>query len=353
MKLSWLFICLVVLAFFAPSPATAVPESPLAVVATLPDYAWLAKRIGGDRVTVQHIVRGDQDAHFIRPKPSFITMVKNADLLIATGLDLELWLPTVVDKSGNTMVRSGQPGYVAASQGMKLLEIPTILSRIEGGLHIHGNPHVTNSPLMVRVAARNIATGLATRDPEGREYYQARVKKLLEELDRRLYGQELVKLLGSKTLNKLAASGKLVPFITSKSYRGKKLSEYAGGWVGKMLPLAGVSVTTYHKNWIYFLKLFGMVETGTVEPRPGIPPSPRHVAELITLMKEREVRIILAANYFDEHKVRTIAESVGAIPVIVPLYVGGVPGTEDYFKLFDYWVEQLVRAGHEAGIIPQ
>ena len=115
-----------------------------------------------------------------------------------------------------------------------------------------------------------------------------------------------------------------------------------------MLPMRGLEIVTYHKNWVYFLTLFGLEEAGTVEPKPGIPPSPRHVAELTELMRERGIRLILAANYFDEHKVRSIAESVGAVPVIVPLYVGGAQGVDDYVELVDLWVDSLVRAAQTA-----
>jgi ABC-type Zn uptake system ZnuABC Zn-binding protein ZnuA len=341
-------IAILLLAVVTGGPSAVAGEEKLEVVTTLPDYAWLAERIGGDRVRVRHIVRGDQDAHFIRPKPSFITMVQEADLLVATGLDLELWLPTVVDRSGNRAVRSGMDGYVAASQGMTLLEKPGTLSRIEGGLHIHGNPHVTSSPIQIAVAARNIATGLARNDPEGRELFMRNFEKIRDDLDRRLYGERLVSLLGRETLTKLAKTDKLVPFVTKHSYRGKKLSEYAGGWLGKMLPLAGTPIVTYHKNWVYFLTIFGIEDAGTVEPKPGIPPSPKHVSDLIETMRKRRIGIMLAANYFDEHKVRTIAERVGAVPVIVPMYVGGAPGTETYPKLFDRWVESLVAASAKA-----
>ena len=140
----------------------------LRVVTTLPDYAVLARAIGGHRISVKAIVHGDQDAHFIRPKPSFVDMLKNSDVLIATGLDLELWLPTVVNKSGNLRVRSGQPGYVSAAHGIHLLEKPKSASRIEGGVHIYGNPHITCSPLNIRNAARNITTGLIKNDPGGK-----------------------------------------------------------------------------------------------------------------------------------------------------------------------------------------
>jgi ABC-type Zn uptake system ZnuABC Zn-binding protein ZnuA len=327
--------------------AGAAPEAKLRVVTTLPDYAVFARRLGGDRVHVEHIVRGDQDAHFIRPKPSFITMVRRADLLVATGLDLEMWLPTVVDKSANHRVRSGERGYVSASQGMPLLQKPGTLSRIEGGLHIYGNPHVTCSPLLMKVAVRNIAVGLARNDPDNRDRYLKEAERVEAELDERLFGKRLLELLGSKALTRLGLSGRLVGFLEKHDYRGKPLTEYAGGWLRKMLPLRSQPIVTYHRNWIYFLTLFGIEEAGTIEPKPGIPPSPRHVAGLTKLMRERKIRLILAANYFDEHKVRSIAESVGAKPVIVPLYVGGVQGIDDYVELVDLWVDSLVRAARK------
>jgi ABC-type Zn uptake system ZnuABC Zn-binding protein ZnuA len=330
--------------------APVLGEPVLNVVTTLPDYAHFAARIGGDRVKVAAIVRGDQDAHFIRPKPSFVTLVQEADVLIATGLDLEMWLPTVIDKSGNNRIRSGQIGFVAASQGMKLLEKPATLSRIEGGIHVFGNPHVTCSPLHMKVALRNIATGLAKNDAEGRDLYMKNLEALENEIDRRLFGEELLGILGGQTLTKLGLSGQLVPFLTGQSYRGKALSAYAGGWLRKMLALQSQPIVTYHKNWVYFLTLFAIEEAGTVEPKPGIPPSPKHVAELKKTMRERQIKIILAANYFDEHKVRSIAESVEAVPVIVPLYVEGIPGVESYFELVDYWVDSLVEAVKSANM---
>jgi ABC-type Zn uptake system ZnuABC Zn-binding protein ZnuA len=319
------------------------------VVATLPDYASVARAIGGNRVSVNAIVRGDQDAHFIRPKPSFVDMVRTADVLIATGLDLELWLPTVVDKAGNTHVRSGRPGYVAAAQGMDLLEIPDILSRSEGGLHIYGNPHVTCSPLNMKKAARNITIGLTRNDPAGKEVYEANLAAFLEELDRRLFGDELLRLLGGDSLSSMAEKGTLIPFLESQQFQGKPLIDSLGGWMRVMLPLRGMEIVTYHKNWIYFVDLFGLEEVGTVEPKPGIPPSPRHVTELMELMRERDIRIILAANYFDEQKIRTVAARVDAIPVIVPLYVGGVETVGSYFELVDYWTSRLVAAAAQVG----
>ncbi len=330
-------------------PAHAAPR--LRVVATLPDYAVLASAIGGERVSVEAIVRGDQDAHFIRPKPSFVNLVRNADVLVDTGLDLEMWLPTVVDKSGNTRVRSGQPGYVAAAHGMNLLEKPKVMSRIEGGLHIYGNPHVTTSPLNIRVAARNIATGLIKNDPSGKALYQRNLQALERRLDTHLFGEDLVEMLGGPTLCDLAEKGRLIPFLEANRFQGEPLINHLGGWMKQMLPLRGTPIVTYHKNWVYFIHLFGLEEAGTVEPKPGIPPSARHVAELVQLMRDREIRLILAANYFDEGQVRSVAAKVDAFAVIVPLYVGGEPGVEDYVQLFDLWLQRLLDAAQRAGIL--
>jgi len=325
--------------------------SPLQVVTTLPDYAVLARAIGGERVSVTHIVQGDQDAHFIRPKPSFVNMVRKADVLVATGLDLELWLSTVVDKSGNRRVRSGQVGYVSTSHGMVLLEKPTTISRAEGGVHIYGNPHVTCSPLQMRIAARNIATGLIKNDPEGKEVYQENLAAFCSEMDQRLFGERLVEILGGDSLTALAQKDALIPFLEGQTLDGAPLADSLGGWMHAMLPLRGIPIVTYHKNWVYFLKLFGMEEAGTVEPKPGIPPSPRHVTELVEMMRGRDIKIILAANYFDEQKIRTVANRVDAEAVIVPLYVGGEPEVADYFQLVDCWIERLSNAARTKGLV--
>jgi len=326
-------------------------ETQLNVVTTLPDYAFFAKEIGGDRVAVKAIVRGDQDAHFIRPKPSFATALRKADVFVATGLDLELWAQTVIDNSGNGKIRSGQIGYVSAATGMNLLEKPKLVSRIEGGVHLYGNPHITCSPIKMKIAARNIATGLIKNEPQAKEVYLQNLKKLCNRIDERLFGKRLVEMLGSDTLCTLAEKDKLIPFLQEQQFEGKPLVGYLGGWMGKMLPLRGAPIVTYHKNWIYFVRLFGLEEAGTVEPKPGIPPSPKHVTSLINLMKERNISIILAANYFDEQKIKTVAARTNAEAVIVPIYTGGAEGTEDYFKLVDYWVDGLLKAAEKKNVL--
>jgi ABC-type Zn uptake system ZnuABC Zn-binding protein ZnuA len=343
-----ILIPMALLAGLALGPPSAGAQ--LRVVTTLPDYAFLAREIGGDRVSVSAIVRGDQDAHSIRPKPSFVNLVREADVLIDTGLDLETWVPTVIDKSGNTRVRSGQPGYVAAAQGMNLLEKPKVMSRIEGGLHIYGNPHVTSSPINMKVAARNIAAGLSRNDPAGKTLCDRNLEALEREIDERLFGKDLVDLLGGKTLCGLAEKGRLISFLEGRDYKGTPLLDHMGGWMGRMMAVRGQPIVTYHKNWVYFLSVFGLEEAGTVEPKPGIPPSAKHVTELVQLMNDRHLRIILAANYFDEKQVRGVAARTDAVPVIVPLYVGGEPGVDDYLELFDLWVERLLAAAEQTGL---
>jgi zinc/manganese transport system substrate-binding protein len=331
--------------------AHAQQATALRVVTTLPDYAFFARAIGGDQVTVKAIVRGDQDAHFIRPKPSFAIALRKADVLISTGLDLELWLQTVINSSANPRIYSGKTGYVSAAHGMTLLERPTMMSRAEGGLHIYGNPHITCSPVLMKRAARNIADGLAKNDAPNRAFYMQKLKELQQEIDERLFGPDLVKILGGDTLCDLAQRDQLIPFLREQSFADKPLIEYLGGWCKAMLPLRGTSIVTYHKNWVYFIKLFGLFEAGTVEPKPGIPPSPRHVTSLIESMKKNKIKIVLAANYFDQQKVRSVAARVDAEAVIVPMYVGGGDNTESYFELFDHWVHCLVTAAGKKGLV--
>lgn len=321
----------------------------LHVVTTLPDYAVITKAIGGDRVEVEAIVHPIQDPHHIRPKPSFVHLVKQADVMIATGLDLEMWLPTVTNKSGNKRIRSGEVGYVAVSHGMQLLEKPKVVSQIEGDVHVYGNPHIMCSPIKARQAARNIATGLIKNDPAGKSFYEANLQSFQAELDKRLFGEPLL-ALGGETLCRLAEQGRLVGFLQEQTLQGRPLIDRLGGWMGKMMPLRGTPLVVYHKNWSYFIQLFGFEEAATIETKPGIPPSPKHVTNLITMMKDRDIGIILAANYFDKQKVTTVATRTGAEAVVVPLFVGGAPGIDDYFDLVDYWVDNLVNAASREGL---
>lgn len=314
------------------------------VVTTLSTYADIAKRIGGDKINVQYITAGDQDAHFVRPKPSYAVTLSKADLFVSTGLDLEMWVPALVDMSKNEKIRSGQPGFVAAYDGINLLDKPSTLSKSEGDLHIYGNPHITSSPLNFKQIAENITIGLEKIDPSNSAFYRANLDEFQKQVDEKTFGEELVKLMGGALLTRLANSGQLIDFLKEKKYKNQPMINYLGGWLKKGMNFRDKKIVVYHKNWIYFQKLFEFNVVGYIEPKPGIPPSPKHVENLIREMKENNVKVVLAANYFDETKVRSICERVDAIPVIVPMYVDGAPGTEDVFKLVDYWIDNLVKA---------
>jgi len=329
----------------APAPAAATVR----VVTTLPAYASIASAVGGDRVTVQSIATGEQDAHFVKAKPSYALMLRKADLFVTTGLDLELWAPSLVDKSGNSSIRDGQKGFVAASQGVPLLDIPSSASRAAGDVHIYGNPHIYTSPLNAKIIAGNIAAGLKRIDPDGAATYDANLAAFRQRIDRALYGDALLQVLDSGTLDPLAQGGKLIPFLESQKLDGAPLVDRLGGWLGQARDsFYGKKIVAYHKNWIYFTTLFGLHVADYVEPKPGIPPSAKHVHELVDLMEQQHVNVLFTASYFAEHQVQAIADRTHATAVIVPIGPEGT-GPDAYFDLIDGWVGDLAAAFNTAG----
>jgi zinc/manganese transport system substrate-binding protein len=322
-------------------PSVAVP--PVEVVTTLPVYAAIAGEVGGDRVHVQSISRGDEDAHFVKPKPSFAFMLRDADLFVSTGLDLELWAPVLVEKSGNRSIRVGEPGYVSASDGVHLLDVPSVVDRSAGDVHIYGNPHVFTNPLNAKVVAGNIEAGLERVDPQGAATYRAGLAAFRHRIDEALYGPRLLEILGAESLDPLAQQGRLISFLEQQQYQGRPLVDLLGGWLGRALPARGARIVAYHKNWIYFTDLFGLQVVDYVEPKPGIPPSARHVHDLIDTIQQQGVKVILTASYFGREKIDAIAERTGCRAVVVPLGTG-VEGVDSYTALLDLWVGRLVDA---------
>ena len=314
------------------------------VVTTLSTYANIAGYVGKDKINVSYIVPGNQDPHFVRPKPSYAVLLNKADLFVSTGLDLELWVPSLVDMSKNDKIRSGQPGYVAAYDGITLLDKPSVLSRSEGGLHIYGNPHIITNPLNYKVIAENIVIGLEKNDPQNSAFYRANLKRFKTQIDSAVFGPQLVKLMGGSLLTKLANQGQLIDFLAQKSYKGKKLIEYLGGWLKEGMIFRGQKLVGYHKNWIYFQRLFGVEFIDYVEPKPGIPPSPKHVEELVQEMRKNGVKVLFSANYFSRKRIDDICEKVGAVPVMVPMGTGSTKETDNVFKMVDYWVNSLKSA---------
>jgi len=319
-----------------------VASATVRVVTTLQDYASIAREIGKDKVEAEGIIEGNADAHHIKPKPSYALMLRNADLFVSTGLDLELWAPVLVNKAGNRKIVDGAPGYVAASAGIELLQKPMSLDRSGGDIHIYGNPHIQTSPLNAKIIARNITTGLCKVDPSNCEFYQENLKNFDDRISRKLYGSKLVDLLGPESLDPLARKGRLISFL-----KEHQLLDQLGGWLGQGMAFRGQEIICYHKNWAYFTSLFGLQVVDYVEAKPGIPPTAHHVADLIKKIRDQHVKVLLAANYFEKKKPEMIAERTGIIPVIVATSVNGQPGIDNYFELIDSWVSKLKAAfGH-------
>src|SRR5947207_5148420 len=212
---------------------------PVKVVTSLTSYAAIAREIVGDRGTVTSIANGDENPHYVQPKPSFVPMLSQADLFVTTGLDLELWVPALLDKANNPKVTEGGPGYVAAYAGIDLLDVPTAFSRAQGDIHVYGNPHIWTAPLNAVQIARNILTGLKRVSPENADYFAPREKDFEERIYGALFGDELVRLLGGQALADLDRQGKLLDFLKAKQYQAVALIDRLGGWLQQGMPFRG------------------------------------------------------------------------------------------------------------------
>lgn len=314
------------------------------VITTFSDYASIAKAIGGDRVRVEYLSHGDQDPHFVPPKPSLALKLKDADLFITTGLDLEVWTTTLQDKARNRKIMDGAVGYVAVYHGIELLEKPvTSISRSEGDIHMYGNPHIHTSPVNWKVIAENISIGLQKVDPENAEEYVKRKTDFCDRTDRALFGDELVNLFGGDALTDLILAGRFMEFM-NQEYQDGLLLDLLGGWLKKALPFRSKEMMAYHKNWAYFARDFGIHILGYIESKPGIPPTPKHVENTIQLIKDRGVKVMLVASYFEKRSPMTIAQKTGIQALFLPLSVGAIPEITDNFALVDYWIEQILQA---------
>jgi zinc/manganese transport system substrate-binding protein len=280
------------------------------VMAATEDLADLARQVGGDRIKVEAIARGYQDPHFVEAKPSFILKLAKADLLIVVGRELEIgWLPPLIQQSRNSKIQVGADGYLDASLTARILEIPTgQITRAMGDVHPLGNPHYWLDPDNGRRVAKAIADKLSRMAPADASYFASRDADL-----------------------------------------DKRLAEAEKRWDAMMAPYKGLKVVTYHRSWPNFVDRFGLDVIGYVEPRPGIPPSPGHTLDLIAEMKRQNVKILLVEPYFDLKTPNSIGRETGARVLVMPPSVGGEKEITDYFKLFDYDLDLLVKAIKETG----
>ena len=334
------------LALLAAAPAP--PTRPVRVVTTLTTYAAIAREIVGDLGTVTAIAQGDEDPHYVQPRPSFVPLLRDADLFVTTGMDLEAWVPALLDRANNVNLREGGRGYVAAFQGIHLMDVPTSTSRAQGDIHVDGNPHLQGDPINGIIIARNILAGLQRVSPEDAPVFTTREQDFEARVLRALYGDDLVRILTPATLFGLAYGDREMDFLQRTAYQGQPLASRLGGWMKQALPFRGREMVCYHMEYSYFSRRFGVTCAGYVEPKPGIPPTPRHVEELIALMHDRHIPVILAANFYDRDEIRTVAERTGATAVVEPDHTDGAPGVRTYFDLIDHWITDLAR-GFAAG----
>lgn len=275
------------------------------MVATLPDFGAIAEAIGGNRVKVATLARGTEDPHFVDARPSFIRVLNQADLLIEGGADLEVgWLPPLVEGARNKAILRGQKGNLALAAHVRLLDVPDKpVDRSLGDVHPFGNPHFTLDPLNGKAISRAIANKLAELAPANAQFFQANQKMFDERLDR-------------------------------------KFAE----WRTAMEPLRGAKVITYHKSFDYFLERFGLVLAGTIEPKPGIEPSPTHISALIPQAKTAGVKFVIIEPNRPRRTPEYVARETGANLVALPAQVGAEREIKAYFDLFDYNIRQLTSA---------
>ncbi len=280
-------------------------EAKLHVVTTIETFADLARRVGGGRVEVQALSRGYMDPHFVEPKPSLVILLNRADLLVHVGLELEIgWLPPLVLGARNDRILPGALGNLDASQAIPVLDVPMMkVDRSMGDIHPQGNPHYWLPPENAAVIANELAARLKQLDPSGAAEYDANLKHLTDELNTR---------------------------------RAK--------WETEAAVLRGMKVVTYHKSWSYVSKWLGLVEVGYVEPKPGIPAPPSHIAQLIGLMRRENVKLILMESFYPRNTVELVAQKSGGRAVVLPSDVGAAPDIKDYFELVDSVIAKLVAA---------
>jgi zinc/manganese transport system substrate-binding protein len=323
---------------------------PVKVVTSLTTYGSIAKEIVGDKGTVTSIAQGDEDPHFVQPKPSFVAVLRDADLFVTTGMDLELWVPALLDRAGNRRIMEGAPGYVPAFRGIDLMEVPTSLSRAGGDIHVDGNPHIHTDPLNGIIIARNILAGLKQVSPENAAYFTGKEQDFENRVLEATIGPKLVTVLTPGTAFDLLRTNKLNDFLGQQKYQGKPLLDQLGGWLKQGAVLRGKEMACYHKEWAYFSRRFNIDCVTYIEAKPGIPPTPGHVQEVIQLMKQRKIPVLFASNYFDRKQIQQVAERTGAKAVIVPENTQGAPGVNTYFDLVNTWVSGLVNAFHDVAL---
>jgi ABC-type Zn uptake system ZnuABC Zn-binding protein ZnuA len=333
--LSWLALSLAGLL------AGRAEAAPLRACATIPDLGAIVRAVGGDDAAVVVFAKGTEDPHFVEAKPSFIKQLAGADLLVVSGLDLEAgWLPPLLDGARNSAVLPGSAGYLDASTAIVPLDRPAgVVDRSMGDVHPFGNPHYLLDPVNgLRVAAL-VRDRLTALRPEARESFAAHYQAFRRRVGAALVGEALAAKYDVEKLAVLGERGELDRFLESQGDAAQ-----LGGWLGRLRPARGAKAVDDHPIWAYFARRFGIAVVGHMEPKPGIPPTTRHLGDLAARMKREEVRLILASAYYDPRHARFLSAETGARIANLANQVGARPGTDDYVAMIDYDVGQVLSA---------
>lgn len=297
-------IRLATVALIALAGTAASSAAKLRVVATTPDLAAIAREIGGSAVEVTALAKPTEDPHFVDAKPSHIVTLNRADVLIEGGAELELgWLPPLLESARNSKVATGARGRIVASDGIRMREIPTSFDRSRGDVHSRGNPHFLIDPLNAKIVADHMATHFAQVDPASAALFRANLARFNARID-------------------------------AKQRQ----------WEAQLAPFRGAKIVTYHKDFVYFANRFGLEILETLEPKPGIAPSPAHLARVIGAMKAANARVILVQPYQNRRTAETVARQAGARVLDIPQQPGARRNATTYFDMMDYMVTTLATA---------
>jgi len=285
-------------------------QAKLDVVATTPDYGALAQAVGGEDVKIVVLAKPTEDPHFVDARPSHLVSLNRADVLIESGADLELgWLPTLVQGARNRDILPGAAGRVLGATGLTLRDVPVALDRSQGDVHGKGNPHFLMDPSNASIVARNLAETFCRLDEPGCATYRAN----LDRFDRALH-------------------------------------ERIQRWQTTLAPFRGASIVTYHNTWRYFAERFELRADLFLEPKPGIPPWPAHLARVIGEMKSKGIKVILVEPFQSRRTAETVAGHADASVVDVCQFPGGLDGTDgDYLTMMDANVSAVAAALEESG----
>ncbi|MEN6370409.1 MAG: metal ABC transporter substrate-binding protein [Armatimonadota bacterium] len=274
------------------------------VVATSTDLGDIAKAVGGSKVSVTTLMLGTQNPHAVEPRPSQVVKLRNADVVVRIGMDLDMWVDSLIEAARNSKISRGGRGYIDASENIRKLEIPR--GRVDGSrgdIHVYGNPHYWLDPENAKVIASTIFVGLKRVSPSDTDYFRKNYEAFADKIDR-------------------------------------KMPE----WKSRLASCKGEQVVTYHKTWVYFLRRFGLKEFDNVETKPGIPPSPSHISELISSMKREKVKLIMTEPFYPRKYSDMVARATGAKVVEVPASIGGARGINNYFELMDRITSEVAGA---------